>query len=63
MNRSVVVLLALAAAGCATVEPVDTGTEAGGVAVVLCHKGKRTMELPEEATESHLSHGDHLGPC
>ena len=30
---------------------------------VVCHKGKKTLELPERAVEAHLKHGDTLGPC
>ncbi len=30
---------------------------------VVCHKGKKTLELPEPAVEAHLKHGDTLGPC
>jgi hypothetical protein len=31
--------------------------------VLVCHKGKKTMELPESALGGHLGHGDHRGPC
>ena len=37
--------------------------KAGGDTVLLCHKGKKTMELPREAAQGHLGHGDSRGPC
>jgi hypothetical protein len=30
---------------------------------VVCHKGKKTLELPRNAAQAHLNHGDKLGPC
>jgi hypothetical protein len=30
---------------------------------LVCHKGKKTLELPREAIGAHLDHGDHRGPC
>ena len=31
----------------------------------VCHKGKRTLELPcqSSAVERHIAHGDTAGPC
>jgi hypothetical protein len=44
--------------------PVDTGGgKSGAASSVVCHKGKKTMELPREAVQAHLDHGDHMGPC
>jgi hypothetical protein len=39
-------------------------SEAGGAAkkVSICHKGQ-TLEVPEQAVEAHLGHGDTMGPC
>ena len=37
--------------------------KAGGDTVVVCHKGKKTMELPRSAAQAHLNHGDRTGPC
>jgi hypothetical protein len=31
--------------------------------VLVCHKGKKTLTLPESAVDAHLGHGDHRGPC
>ena len=40
-----------------------TGGKAGGDTAVVCHKGKKTLELPRTAAQAHLEHGDKLGPC
>jgi hypothetical protein len=37
--------------------------KAGGDTAVVCHKGKKTLELPRSAAQAHLDHGDKLGPC
>lgn len=31
--------------------------------VAVCHKGKKTLALPQPAVNAHLGHGDTLGPC
>jgi hypothetical protein len=62
MKLSIIVWLALVVSACVTVESDGPGEKAGGGTVILCHKGK-TMELPEEASQAHLGHGDRLGPC
>lgn len=62
MKRILAVLLVLPLAGC-VVFPVDGFGKAGGGTALVCHKGKKTMELPREAAHAHLNHGDHLGPC
>ena len=55
-------LLAIVLSSCAT--PYRTGgAKAGGDTVVICHKGKNTMELPVEAADAHMAHGDHYGAC
>ena len=63
-SRAMFLLLALmvpATLGCvAIVEP--RGGE-GQEKVVLCHKGKKTLEVAEPAADAHLRHGDTLGPC
>jgi hypothetical protein len=30
---------------------------------LICHKGKKTMSLPESAVSAHLGHGDRRGRC
>ena len=40
-----------------------TSGKAGGDTAVVCHKGKKTLELPRSAAQAHLNHGDKLGPC
>jgi hypothetical protein len=30
---------------------------------LVCHKSKKTLELPREAISAHLGHGDYRGPC
>lgn len=30
---------------------------------LVCHKGKKTLELPRDAMSAHLGHGDYRGPC
>lgn len=31
--------------------------------VAVCHKGKKTLMLPESAVDAHMGHGDTPGPC
>ena len=62
MKRILAVLLVLPVAGCAFV-PVGLYGKAGGGTALVCHKGKKSMELPREAVAAHLNHGDHRGPC
>lgn len=59
MKRVLSVLLVLSVTGCVSLHPHGPS---GGTALV-CHKGKKTMELPREAVQGHLNHGDRLGPC
>lgn len=43
--------------------PGPSSGKAGGGTVLLCHKGKKTMELPQEAARAHIDHGDRYGSC
>jgi len=63
MKPFLTVLLAMFVCGCATV-PVDgKGGKAGGGTTLVCHKGKKTLDLPQDAVRAHLDHGDRLGRC
>jgi hypothetical protein len=63
MKLIMLILPVLLVSGCAVV-PVDgRGGKAGGDTALVCHKGKKTLELPQEAVQAHLNHGDSLGPC
>lgn len=62
MKRILAVLLILPLAGC-VMFPVGEFGKAGGGTALVCHKGKKTMELPREAVQAHLNHGDHMGRC
>ncbi len=58
MKSILVVLLTLSLSGCVIFPP-----EGPGKSALVCHKGKKTLELPAEAARAHLNHGDHPGPC
>lgn len=53
-------LLVLSLSGCELL-PVELRGPAGKD--LVCHKGKKTLELPPEAISAHLGHGDYRGPC
>ncbi|KAA2285082.1 hypothetical protein [Arenimonas fontis] len=56
--------LVLALAGCRHVHVHDGPHHKDGPNYVLvCHKGKKTLELPREAVDAHLAHGDWVGRC
>ncbi len=68
MKPAAVLLLALTTTACVYF-PVDSHSgksgksgSSGGTALI-CHKGKKTMELPQEAANGHIKHGDRYGPC
>ena len=54
-------LAGLLGMGCAATVYPEPG--AGQEKVVLCHKGKKTLEVAEPAAQAHLKHGDTPGPC
>jgi hypothetical protein len=62
MKLMVTLILLLSVSACA-VAPADSGGKAGGDTAVVCHKGKKTLELPRDAAKAHLDHGDRVGPC
>ena len=63
MKLIMLILPALLVSACVVGPAGGKGEKAGGDTVLLCHKGKKTLELPQEAVQAHLDHGDHLGPC
>ncbi|MCF7220747.1 hypothetical protein [Marilutibacter chinensis] len=60
MKYLLVLLLVLPLSACVML-PGDFGGPAGKR--LVCHKGKKTLELPPEAISAHLGHGDYRGPC
>ena len=56
-------LIALAVSSCAIDPSKGRGGKSGGGAVLVCHKGQKTLELPQEAAGAHIDHGDTYGPC
>ncbi|MES2682594.1 MAG: hypothetical protein V4650_03675 [Pseudomonadota bacterium] len=59
-------LLILLTSGCVLAPANYPGAKsgsAGGDTVLLCHKGKKTMELPSGAASAHFDHGDRRGAC
>ncbi len=57
---AILALIGLAAVGCVAVTP-PRGE--GQEKVVLCHKGKKTIEVAAPAADAHRRHGDTVGPC
>ena len=62
MKLMFTLILLLSVSAC-VVAPDGGGGKAGGDTAVVCHKGKKTLELPRAAVQAHLDHGDRLGPC
>lgn len=62
MKPILAILLLLSLSAC-VVAPDGGSGKAGGETVVVCHKGKKTLELPRSAAQAHLNHGDKPGPC
>jgi len=59
-------VLLVSIGGCAVAPGSGGGKsngKAGGDTAVVCHKGKKTLELPRSAAQAHLDHGDKAGPC
>jgi hypothetical protein len=49
---------------CPTPTPTSTPTPTPRPGkVVLCHKGRRALEVGATSVPAHLAHGDTLGPC
>lgn len=60
MKRLIAFLLVVPLAGCVLLPVELVGATDHGL---VCHKGKKTLELPREAMGAHLGHGDYRGPC
>ena len=63
MKPVLTTLLLLLVSACVLVPVPVGGGKGGGGSAVVCHKGKKTLELPREAVQAHLDHGDTPGPC
>ena len=66
MKPMFVLVLLMFVSGCVVAPDAGgdkTSGKAGGDTAVVCHKGKKTLELPRSAAQAHLDHGDRLGPC
>jgi hypothetical protein len=60
MKCLLALLLVLALSGCELLPVALVGPPGKDL---VCHKGKKTLELPREAIGAHLDHGDHRGAC
>jgi len=64
MKLMLTTILLLSVSGCVVAPTGGGGSgKAGGDTAVVCHKGKKTLELPRSAAQAHLDHGDRPGPC
>lgn len=61
--KPMLALVFLFSASACVVAPNGGSGKGGGDTVVVCHKGKNTLELPRSAAQAHLGHGDRQGPC
>lgn len=61
MKLLVLALSVLALSACSSVP--SNQPYRGGDTVLVCHKGKKTLELPANAAEAHINHGDRYGRC
>lgn len=63
MKLLILMLPALLLSGCIVIPADGHRDNARGDIHLVCHKGKKTLELPHDALQAHLRHGDHRGPC
>lgn len=63
MKIAIVLALAVVLSACGTMRHRHMIEADGGNVVFVCHKGKKTLELPRSAVDAHLAHGDWLGRC
>jgi hypothetical protein len=64
LSTVVVAFVALGAVGLASGSTSSAQAQyAPGTKVTLCHKGKNTITVSQNALKAHLAHGDTVGPC
>ena len=60
MMPMLAVLSAVLLSSCAVIYEPDMRSDKN---TVICHKGKQTLVLPDEAVGAHIAHGDSYGDC
>ena len=60
LKTAIIVFSMVACCGCVLIK--ESPPETGGK-VAICHKGKKTIYVDEEAVGAHLKHGDYMGVC
>ena len=63
MKVLTVLVLVFAVSACAQMRHRHMVQKAGGDTVFVCHKGKKTLQIPREAADAHIAHGDWYGRC
>jgi hypothetical protein len=63
MKSIMLIVLVHLVSACVVVPMNGRGGKAESSTALVCHKGKNTLELPQEAVKAHLGHGDRRGPC
>ena len=62
MKKVILLILPVLLVSACVVAPIRS-QKAGGDTALVCHKGKKTLRLPQSAVKAHLNHGDRPGPC
>jgi hypothetical protein len=62
MKQITLLTLVAVLSGCAVVGDYPD-SKAGPDKALVCHKGKKTLEVSEAAVGAHLKHGDQRGAC
>ena len=57
------VLLLLALSSCTIYQDEGPDPQGNNQKIFICHKGKQSLQVDEQATRAHLNHGDSLGRC
>ena len=63
MKPILALLLGTVLCGCVVVPAYEPGGSSSAKSATVCHKGKKTLVLPDDAVQAHLSHGDSYGSC